>query len=76
MKRGTYCQNQIDWSEYLNGTATVKTVLWKYDSILGIAFFCPKCKTFACGEKCSKCGQDLNYKAVGQPEYKGKIKWG
>jgi hypothetical protein len=52
-----------------------ENVLWKHDKILGIAYFCPKCKTFVAGEKCFKCGTELNYKTGNQPEYKGRIKW-
>jgi hypothetical protein len=52
----------------------VKNVLWKYDSVLGIAFFCPTCKTFVCGgEKCNKCGQKLNWN--NKDKYSGKVNW-
>jgi len=52
----------------------IRNVLWKYDSELGIAYFCPSCKTFVCSlGKCQKCGQDLNWDE--KDEYKGKVKW-
>lgn len=52
----------------------VKPVLWKYDSELGIAYFCPTCKTFICaGDKCSKCGQKVDWK--NKLQYKGRVKW-
>lgn len=52
----------------------MKSILWKYDSELGIAFFCPECKTFICGGKtCSKCGQELDWS--NKVQYKGRVKW-
>lgn len=54
----------------------MKSILWKYDSELGYANFCPNCKLFLCGgssqTKC-KCGQELDWN--NQVEYKGKVKW-
>ncbi|MBU3173348.1 hypothetical protein KPL49_17850 [Clostridium estertheticum] len=53
----------------------VKSLLWKYDSELGIAYFCPKCKTFLCGgnEKKCECGQEIDWN--NKVEYKGRVKW-
>lgn len=50
-----------------------KNVLWKYDSELGIAFFCPACKVFICtgSGPCPKCGQELNWDD--KNEYKGSV---
>ena len=50
-------------------------ILWKYDSILGIAYFCPHCKTFICSglEKCEHCGGDVDWKNT--VKYEGRIKW-
>lgn len=52
-----------------------KNILWKYDSELGYAYFCPSCKVFICSheEKCDKCGEKLNWD--NKDEYKGKVKW-
>lgn len=52
----------------------MKNILWKYDSELGIAFFCPNCKNFLCSEvkKCT-CGQEINWKE--KDKYKGPVKW-
>lgn len=52
----------------------VKSILWKYDSELGYAYFCPNCKLFLCThvEKC-KCGQEIDWSKPVQ--YKGKVKW-
>lgn len=57
-----------------------KTVLWKYDGILGIAYFCPSCKVFVCGgstteDTCHACGENLDWNTKNQPEYSGKTKW-
>lgn len=54
-----------------------KNVLWKYDKELGIAYFCPVCKTFICIDKCRNCGTEVNWSDTGNPkyEYKGKVKW-
>jgi len=58
----------------------MKSILWKYDSELGIAYLCPNCKLFLCGgnsqTKC-KCGQKVNWDDADNPknEYKGRIKW-
>ncbi|MFA6941444.1 MAG: hypothetical protein WCQ54_10800 [Clostridiaceae bacterium] len=49
-------------------------VLWKYDSELGIAYFCPNCKNFICsGHNCQKCEQELDWD--NKVQYKGKFKW-
>ncbi len=53
----------------------IKNILWKYDSELGWAYFCPSCKKFLCCSsdiKC-ECGQEINWNK--QDEYKGKVKW-
>ena len=34
--------------------------LWKEDKELGIAYFCPKCKTFICTSYCYKCKQEVD----------------
>jgi hypothetical protein len=51
-----------------------KSILWKYDKELGIAFFCPQCKKFLCSneEEC-ECGQKIDWE--NEVEYKGKVKW-
>lgn len=52
----------------------VKNILWKYDSELGWAYFCPNCKKFLCGhEKKCECGQEINWD--NKVEYRGKVKW-
>jgi hypothetical protein len=51
-----------------------RSILWKYDLILGWAYFCPSCKLFLCsGEGPCKCGQEIDWK--NKVEYKGKVKW-
>lgn len=51
-----------------------RNILWKYDSVLGIAYFCPKCKLFLCdSEKSCECGQEINWSK--KDKYKGKVKW-
>ena len=56
-------------------SSMVKSILWKYDSELGWAYFCPKCKLFLCSGKgpCKSCGQEIDWK--NQVEYKGRVKW-
>ena len=34
--------------------------LWKEDKELGIAYFCPKCKTFICTDYCYKCKEKID----------------
>lgn len=52
----------------------VKNILWKYDKELGVAFACPQCKLFICGnEAVCKCGQELDWN--NKDEYRGRIKW-
>ena len=52
----------------------IKALLWKYDQELGIAYFCPSCKTFICSHGlCRKCGQEINWDET--IEYKGKVNW-
>lgn len=53
----------------------IKNILWKYDSELGIAYFCPNCKKFLCdsSKKKCECGQEINW--VKKDEYKGPVKW-
>ncbi len=52
----------------------VKNILWKFDSELGIAYFCPGCKKFLCdNEKKCECGQEINWDS--SYEYKGKVRW-
>lgn len=52
----------------------IKKLLWKYDKELGIAYFCPSCKTFVCSEgNCKTCGQEIDWN--NKEEYKGKVKW-
>jgi len=52
-----------------------RNILWKYDTELGVAYFCPKCKKFLCSstEKKCKCGQKINWDK--KDEYKGRVKW-
>ncbi|WP_394884964.1 hypothetical protein [Clostridium butyricum] len=52
----------------------VKDILWKYDDELGIAYFCPMCKKFLCGNenKCS-CGQKINWSSPKKSN--SKIQW-
>jgi rRNA maturation endonuclease Nob1 len=52
-----------------------KNILWKYDSELGWAYFCPSCKRFLCmnEKKCGYCGQKINWK--NKIKYKGKVIW-
>jgi len=50
-----------------------KNVLWKYDNELGIAYFCPNCKRFICGEEVCECGQELDYNKP--KKYTGKVKF-
>lgn len=52
----------------------MKGILWKYDSELGIAYFCPHCRTFVCTrEKCRTCGQESDWH--NKVRYKGRVKW-
>jgi len=52
----------------------IKNILWKYDNELGIAYFCPECKKFLCGnEKKCECGQEINWNS--SDKYKGKVRW-
>lgn len=51
-----------------------KNILWKYDSELGIAYFCPKCKLFLCNhENECTCGQKIDWN--NKIQYKGRVKW-
>ena len=40
--------------------------LWKEDSELGIAYFCPKCKGFICTSYCYKCKEKINTEPLQQ----------
>lgn len=52
----------------------IKNILWKYDSELGIAYFCPECKKFLCSEvQVCECGQEISWE--NPKKYKGKVKW-
>ena len=52
----------------------MKSILWKYDRILGWAYFCPNCKLFLCGhEGTCECGQEIDWN--NEVQYKGKVKW-
>lgn len=52
----------------------VENILWKYDSELGWAYFCPNCKKFlCCHEKKCECGQEISWDNPVQ--YKGNVKW-
>lgn len=57
----------------INGLDQEKNVLWKYDSELGWAYFCPNCKKFLNGEKKCDCGKEIDWSHSVQ--YKGKVKW-
>ena len=48
--------------------------LWKYDTDLGIAFFCPDCKRFICSSGKCKCGTEINLNKP-KKKYSGKIRW-
>lgn len=51
-----------------------KAILWKYDSELGIAYFCSKCKTFICGgDTCINCSTPINWNK--KIKYNGKVHW-
>ena len=47
--------------------------LWKEDKELGIAYFCPKCKTFICTNYCYKCKQEVD--TDNAEKYEGRVKW-
>lgn len=47
--------------------------LWKYDNELGIAYFCPKCKTFICKGHCYKCKIEIDIDNA--EKYDGRVKW-
>lgn len=51
-------------------------LLVKEDSVLGYAYFCPKCKRFLCSQEasCRFCGQSLDWEVEEEP-YKGPVKW-
>lgn len=50
-------------------------VLWKYDTELGIAYFCPHCKTFQCAGSgaCTVCGGEIEWDK--RIKYRGKVFW-
>lgn len=50
-------------------------VLWKEDSELGIAYFCPHCKLFQCRGKgpCTACGGNIDWSK--KQRYDGKVRW-
>ncbi|PHV69178.1 hypothetical protein CS063_01435 [Sporanaerobium hydrogeniformans] len=52
-----------------------KPKLWKYDNELGVAYFCPHCKTFICDSHpiCKHCGFEVDWNK--EQEFKGKVKW-
>lgn len=51
-----------------------KSVLWKYDSELGWAYFCPDCKNVVYGDKsCRNCGCEIDW--TKEKQYKGKVTW-
>ena len=47
--------------------------LWKEDKELGIAYFCPKCKTFICTDYCYKCKKKID--TDNAQKYEGRVKW-
>ena len=47
--------------------------LWKEDSELGIAYFCPKCKGFICTSYCYKCKEKID--TDNAQKYEGRVKW-
>ncbi|MGL5766306.1 MAG: hypothetical protein ACRCX8_11765 [Sarcina sp.] len=51
----------------------VKPRYWKYDTELGIVFYCPVCKAVVHTEHC-KCGQQLDTKNEIHDETQ-RIKW-
>lgn len=50
-------------------------VLWRYDTELGIAYFCPHCKTFQCvgSGACTVCGGEIEWDK--RIKYNGKVFW-
>lgn len=51
-----------------------KAPVWKEDSELGIAFFCPDCKRFVCMDGKCKCGAEIDL-SLPSKKYTGKVKW-
>lgn len=52
----------------------MRAALWKYDRELGIAYFCPVCKTFVCmGGKC-ECGTEIDM-SLKKTKYEGRVFW-
>ena len=63
--------SQVEKGDYID---KIKNILWKYDSELGIAYFCPECKKFLCSEvQVCECGQEISWE--NPKKYKGKVKW-
>lgn len=52
----------------------MKAPLWKFDSILGYAYFCPKCKRFICASGKCKCGAKVDL-SLPAKRYTGKVRW-
>ena len=52
-----------------------KPILVKIDRELGLAFFCPYCKTFQCISRgpCTKCKGEIDW--TKSEWYEGKVKW-
>jgi len=51
-----------------------KAALWKEDEELGIAFFCPDCKTFICASGNCDCGTEVDL-SLPKIKYEGKVKF-
>ncbi|WP_434794408.1 hypothetical protein [Terrisporobacter petrolearius] len=55
------CKVQI--SLFDNEKEKARPLSWKYDSQLGIVFYCPNCgKVSYLENKCNECGQKINRK--------------
>lgn len=52
----------------------IKPAVWKYDSHLGIAYFCPDCKKFVCESDKCRCGNIIDLD-LPKKQYKGKVNW-
>ena len=50
-------------------------ILWKYDKELGIAYFCPHCKTFHCmgHGPCTECHGEIDWSK--SQKYEGRVRW-
>ena len=74
IKKSTKKSKQARINDVFN-RLKIKNILWKYDNELGVAYFCPNCKSFLCSGKgpCISCGQTIDWKH--STRYKGRVKW-